>query len=81
MLLTEYYSSHQTNKDEMGGTWGMHGKKVNTFIALMKKPEGNRTLGSPRHRWEYNIKIDLNEDLTALIGFVCLRINVSDWLL
>ena len=25
------------------------------------KPEGERPLGRPRHRWEYNIKMDLQE--------------------
>jgi len=25
------------------------------------KPEGKRPLGRPRHRWEVNIKIDLQE--------------------
>ena len=28
---------------------------------LMGKPEGKIPLGRPRHRWEYNIKIDLEE--------------------
>jgi hypothetical protein len=28
---------------------------------LVGKPEGRRTLGRPRHRWEDNIKIDLQE--------------------
>ena len=27
----------------------------------MGKPEGNRPLGIPRHRWEGNIKMDLQE--------------------
>jgi hypothetical protein len=27
----------------------------------MKKPEGKRTLGRPRRRWEDNIKVDLEE--------------------
>ena len=27
----------------------------------MGKPEGNRPLGRPRHRWEDNIKMDLQE--------------------
>jgi hypothetical protein len=27
----------------------------------MGKPEGKRPLGRPRRRWEYNIKIDLQE--------------------
>ena len=25
----------------------------------MGKPEGKRSCGRPRHRWEYNIKMDL----------------------
>ena len=28
---------------------------------LVGKPEGNRPLGRPRHRWEDNIKMDLQE--------------------
>jgi hypothetical protein len=28
---------------------------------LMGKPEGKRPLGRPRHRWEDNIKMDLQE--------------------
>jgi hypothetical protein len=28
---------------------------------LKRKPEGNRPLRRPRHRWEGNIKMDLQE--------------------
>ena len=28
---------------------------------LMGKPEGKRPLGRPRHRWEDNIRMDLQE--------------------
>jgi hypothetical protein len=28
---------------------------------LVGKPEGKRSLGRPRRRWEYNIKMDLQE--------------------
>jgi len=28
---------------------------------LVGKPGGNRPVGRPRHRWEYNIKMDLRE--------------------
>ena len=28
---------------------------------LVRKPEGKRPLGRPRHRWEDNIKMDLQE--------------------
>ena len=27
----------------------------------MEKPEGKRPLGRPRRRWEYNIKMDVQE--------------------
>ena len=37
---------------------------------LVGKPEGKRTLGRPRHRWEDNIKMDLEE-----VERVC-----GDWL-
>ena len=36
----------------------------------MKKPEGKRSLGRPRHRWEDNIKMDLQE-----VGWA----HVFDW--
>ena len=31
------------------------------FGVLVEKPEGKRRLGSPRHRWEDNIKMILQE--------------------
>jgi hypothetical protein len=29
------------------------------FGVLMGKPEGKKPLGTPRHRWENNVKMDL----------------------
>ena len=31
------------------------------YRVLVGKPEGKRQLGRPRHRWEDNIKMDLQE--------------------
>jgi hypothetical protein len=31
------------------------------YNILVEKPEGRRTLGRPRRRWEDNIKMDLRE--------------------
>jgi hypothetical protein len=31
------------------------------YRALVGKPEGNRKLGRPRHRWEDNIIMDLQD--------------------
>ena len=37
------------------------GKGRGVYRFLLGKPEGKRPLGRPRHRWEDNIKIDLQE--------------------
>jgi hypothetical protein len=37
------------------------GEQRNAYRILMGKPEGKRSLGRPRHRWVYNIKMDLTE--------------------
>ena len=37
------------------------GERTGVFRALVGKPEGKRSLGRPRRRWEDNIKIDLQE--------------------
>ena len=33
----------------------------NAYRVLVGKPEGRRSLGKPRRRWEDNIKMDLRE--------------------
>jgi hypothetical protein len=37
------------------------GKSRGVYRVLVGKPEGKRTLGRPRRRWEDNIKMDLQE--------------------
>jgi hypothetical protein len=39
----------------------MHGEKMNASRTLVGKPGGKSPLGSPRRRWEDNIKMDLRE--------------------
>ena len=36
-------------------------RKVGAFKILTRKPTGKRPLGRPRHRWEENIRMDLEE--------------------
>jgi hypothetical protein len=43
----------------VGWTCGTHGRGV--YRVLVGRPEGNRPLGRPRHRWEDNIKMDIRE--------------------
>ena len=49
-------------------TYLVEGRGVHRF--LVGKPEGKRRLGRSRHRWEDNIKIDLQE-----VGGAC-----GDWM-
>jgi len=45
---------------------------------LLGKPEGMRPLGRPRRRWEYNIKMDLQElGCGAWTGLIWLRIGTG----
>jgi hypothetical protein len=37
------------------------GEERNVYKVLMGKPEGRRSLGRPRHRWEDGIRMDLRE--------------------
>jgi hypothetical protein len=38
-----------------------NGEKRNACRILVGKPEGKKPVGSPRHRWVDNIKMDLIE--------------------
>jgi hypothetical protein len=54
--------------------WAGHvarmGEKRNAYRLLVRKPEGKRPLGRPRHRWMDNIKMVPLE----------IRLNVVDWI-
>jgi len=45
--------------------WAWHvarmGESRGLYKVLVGRPEGKRPLGRPRLRWEYNIKMDLQE--------------------
>jgi hypothetical protein len=45
----------------MGGACGTYGERRDVYRVLVVKPERKRSLGRPRHRWEDNIKVDLQE--------------------
>ena len=36
-------------------------ESIGVYRVLVVKPEGKRPLGRPRHRWEDDIKMDLQE--------------------
>jgi hypothetical protein len=45
----------------MGRAYGAYGEDRGVHRVLVGKPEGKRSLGRPRRRWGYNIKMDLHE--------------------
>jgi hypothetical protein len=58
------------------------GEGRNAYRILVGKPEGRRPLGTPRHRREDNIKIDLQEvGWGAWTGLIWLRIGTGGGLL
>jgi hypothetical protein len=66
--------------------WAGHvarmGEGGNVHMVLVGKPEGKRTLGKPRHRWEDGIKMDLREiGWGVCSGFTWLRMGTVGGLL
>jgi len=43
------------------------------------KPEGNRSLGRPRHRWEGNINMDLQEVGRGSMEWIKLAQDSDSW--
>jgi len=46
---------------------------------LVGKPEGKRPLGRPRHRWEDNIKMDLQEGRWGNMDWIDLALVKGRW--
>ena len=54
----------------MGGACGAYGEGRGVYRVLVEKPEVKRPLGRPRHRWEDNIRMDLQE----------MELGYEDWI-
>jgi hypothetical protein len=63
----------------MGGTCSAYGEGICVYRILVGKPEGKRPLGRPRHRWEDNIKMDLQEVGYGDIDWIELAQNRDRW--
>jgi hypothetical protein len=52
------------------------GERKGVYRVMVGKPEGKRPLGRPRHRWEDNIKMDIQAvDVGVWTGWSWLRIG------
>jgi len=47
----------------MVGAFSAYEEEENAYRVSEGKPEGRRTLGIPRHRWDHNIKITFKKIL------------------
>jgi hypothetical protein len=55
------------------------GERRGVCRVLVGKPEGKRPLGRPRHRWENNIKLDLQELGCGGIDWIELAQDGDKW--
>jgi len=49
------------------------------YRVLMGKPEGRRPLGRPRHRWEDNNRMDLQEVGYGYMDWISLAQDTDSW--
>jgi hypothetical protein len=55
------------------------GEKTVAYRVLVWRSLGRRTLGRPRHRWEDNIKIDLQEVRWGDMVWIDLALDREKW--
>jgi hypothetical protein len=75
-----YNYKHEVKAEKIGKSLSTHGEEDEVIQAVVGKPEGNRPLGRPRHRSEYNIKIGLKRNRMGLVwtGLIWLRKGGSE---
>jgi hypothetical protein len=54
-------------------------RKVYRILVGKPEPEGKRPLGSPRHRWLDNIKMDLREIGWSVMDWIDLAQDRDQW--
>jgi len=65
----------------MGGACSTYAERRGAYRILVGKPEGKRSFGRPRRRWDDNILIFRKWDGEAWTGLIWLRIGVGGGLL
>jgi hypothetical protein len=54
-------SGDNIEKNEIGGKCSTYEERRGIYRVVVGKTEGKRPIGRSRNRWEYNIKMDLQE--------------------
>jgi hypothetical protein len=55
------------------------GEERKVYKVLVGKPEGKRTLGRPRRRWEDGIRMDLREIVLGSVDWIPLSQDRNRW--
>jgi hypothetical protein len=85
--LNDLYSQNifrviKSKRMRLAGHVAHMGERRYVYRVSMRKPQGKRPLGRPRHRWENNIKMDLQKvGLVAWTGLIWFRIGTGGGLL
>jgi hypothetical protein len=51
----------------------------NAYSILVGKPEGKRPSRRPRHRWDYNIRMDLTYIGWECVDWIHLTQDIDQW--
>ena len=78
-MLTKYFSGDEIEKKRTGGECSTYGERRVAYRDLIGKPEGKRTLGRSRRRWEDNIKMDLQNVRCGVMEWVELAQEWERW--
>jgi hypothetical protein len=78
--LIQYCSGDKIEKNELGGACSTYGDRIGVYRVMVRKPEGKRPLGRPRHRYEDNIKMDLQEVGCGGIKWIEMAQDTDRWL-
>jgi hypothetical protein len=63
----------------MRGACRADGQEKGVYMVLVGKPEGKKPLRRPRHRWEDNIRMDLQEVGCGGVDWIGLAQNRERW--
>jgi len=82
--LNDLYSPHILRVIKCGRIrWAGHvahvGERRGIYRVLVGKPEGKRSLGRLRHRWEGKTKIDIQDEGCGCMGCIYLANDRARW--